>query len=190
MVPRHRLRRRRLRAILLPVDYGGASDPVFGPAGLIAFTGDRDRPGDHQSRVWTVDHSGKRLASVGVGAEPDWSPSGALAFSSPRGLFVRYQAGSRPLRIRRTGTSPAWSPDGSRIAFSDRGDIVVTSAGGVVLRRLTSGKPQDGDPVWSPDGRQVAFVRKCEGEFDQIERVSAGGGPRYRSSASRRSTMC
>jgi len=166
----------RLRAVHVPLTSFELSDAVLGPAGRIAFAGQRYGRGPRSSRVWTVDRSGKGLELVGAGTAPGWSSRGALAFSSPRGLFVRQQTGSRPLRVRRTGASPAWSPDGSRIAFSDGGDIVVMLPTGIALRRLTSGSSRDRDPVWSPDGREIAFVRQRVGKRDRLERVPASGG--------------
>ena len=127
---------------------GGSGDPR--PDLLLVST----RDGDYA--IYALDADGSRQERLSE-AEVD--------ASSARGLFFQ--------------TDPAWSPDGRSIAFASKRagsfDIYVMGADGTGVRRLTSGREDDGHPAWSPDGRRIGFDRGESGDHYVVSRDGRGG---------------
>ena len=104
----------------------GVSDAVWSSRGALAVV---------QAGRVSIGKPG-RLRSIGVGADPSWSPGGTrLVISRGGWLTVISQEGHSVRRLVRGG-APAWSPDGGSIAFigPDHRLSVVSVAGDRVRR--------------------------------------------------------
>jgi eukaryotic-like serine/threonine-protein kinase len=95
-------------------------------------------------RFGWYDHSGKRLADVGV---PGTYRQAALSPDGKRAVLERLDAA--------TNNYDLW--------------LLELSSG--IMSRLTSDPAEDSDPVWSPDSRQVAFSSLRKGHLDIYRRV-------------------
>lgn len=154
--------------------------PAWSPDGSqIAFTRAAPSAGSENPRagIYVVSpEGGEPRKLTDDGTEPDWSPDGALAFTSYRDGFGRtcfHECGTsgeiyvldvesgtatRLTESEANDGSPAWSPDGSLIAFaSDRSDpqeheneIYVMTAAGDDVRRITQNTVWDLEPAWRP----------------------------------------
>jgi Tol biopolymer transport system component len=143
------------------------ASPAWSPNGQrVAFV-----RGD--SRIYTVRaRGGGRRLLVG-GHDPDWSPTGALAFTA--GTFG---SGDAPIRVREpgghirrlgvVGRGASWAPTGDRLAFSAYSDtpsrtsgLYVINADGTGLRKIWHSDEGEvpAAATWSPDGRSIAFIK-------------------------------
>lgn len=132
---------------------------------MIAFSSDRDSPGNQDIFVMMADGSQPRnLTNNPTSWDyiPDWSLDGSkIAFTSePDGNFEIYVMdadGKNPVRLTRNPASdgtPGWSPDGAKIAFYSGRDgnweIYVMDADGGNPINLTKNPADDIVAAWSP----------------------------------------
>ncbi len=100
---------------------GAASDAVWSAAGRLAVV--------RRGVIWAGRPG--RLASIGRGSEPSWSPNGATIAAVHGGWVVIIRLGDHHVRRLVPGTAPAFSPDGRWIAYvaPDRRLMIVRAAG-------------------------------------------------------------
>lgn len=130
--------------------------------------------------------AGKRwwLAVCGARVRPDWSSTGALAFTqSPEVIGLLDQSGL-VRRLTATGVDPSWAPAGDRLAFTGAYDAASggfalwsINADGTGLRKLWEGRTgvEPMSPTWSPDGRWIAFIRSNNGYGQSVWVVRPSG---------------
>ena len=150
--------------------------------------------------VVNADGSGQRnlTHSVGIYADPTWSPDGQkIAFLRDGEIYVMNADGSGQRRLTRneaTDSDQSWSPDGTKIAFrravapfrcGPRGcgpaksDIFVMNADGSGERNLTRNDPSYAmDADWSPDGRRIVFRTTRHGKWELYVMNADGSGQR------------
>lgn len=134
--------------------------------------------------IYTVRASGGGLRSVARGYDPDWSSTGALAFTqSPEVIGLLDQSGL-VRRLTATGVDPSWAPAGDRLAFTGAYDAASggfalwsINADGTGLRKLWEGRTgvEPMSPTWSPDGRWIAFIRSNNGYGQSVWVVRPSG---------------
>jgi Tol biopolymer transport system component len=162
--------------------------------------------GGRRFEVEVLAMDGRRMARLGGGGPPAWSPDGRqLAFverregaSQQAGVVVAGSAGGGRRSVASDGAAavrqaPSWSPDGRRIAFvSSHGrrspahpvgnlDVSVVQARGGAERRLTRSPADEDEPRWSPDGHEIIF--RSRDDFNaavSLWAVSADGTARRR----------
>jgi Tol biopolymer transport system component len=118
----------------------------------------------------TVQAGQAATAAFHVTCDPDFRPSGAIAFAAAAAvgaqsaIWVANADGSDRIRItdgRSYDTHPTWSPDGTCLAFtrlSEGGsDIYVVNTDGSNLQRRTV-TGQAYTPAWSPDGTKIVYT--------------------------------
>jgi Tol biopolymer transport system component len=177
-------------------------DPAWSPDGTrIAFGCDRG--------ICTMNPDGSDVreltdpASPAFDEDPDWGPSGGIAFTRnyfddrrPRDIVVVGEEGGQQVTITSHDSddlAPSWSPDGRSIAFiraqggpSDAPpggwDLwTMAATGGAAEMLVDSGGPAR--PDWSPDGRTIIFdeaaalwtVPASGGEPSKLPVVSGNG---------------
>lgn len=180
-----------------------AEGPVWAPDGkrvLVASSSDTRTPED----LYVIDPvtGGSTRLTKGGAASPDWSPTGAIAFSrrtnrvrpgSSRAradIFTIRQGARRARRLTFDGLagSPRWSPHGRQIAYlqgrirngKKTFAIYMMTADGARKGRVVGAWAE---PTWAPDGRWIAYVSKSS-----IYRVRPDGSDRERLYALRRGT--
>lgn len=124
---------------------------------------------DEQGRPVVVGLNG-RIQRVPDPAVSTWSPTGALAGASSRGVIVG-RPGGRGRVVSRLPSlyncdprvdALAWV-DGRRLVHAYGGggqndaDLWLAAADGRYVRRLTAARTWDARPAWSPDGRTIAY---------------------------------
>ena len=157
------------------------SDLLFSPSGnIVGFVrggganqaGEIPNPSSDPAgagqEVWTADVRTGRVARIGAGSTPIFSPSGdQVQYLREGHLWTAPILGgkeSRMFEIRgAVSGAPQWSPDGSQLAFaSSRGDhsfIVVFDKQASRFKFLSPSVDRDINPRWSPDGKHIAFIR-------------------------------
>ncbi len=99
-----------------------------------------------------------------------WSPTGALAGASARGIVVEQPGGKARVVARLPSLyncdarieALGWV-DGRRLVHSYGGggqndaDLWLASADGRFVRRVTTTRAWEASPAWSPDGRTIAY---------------------------------
>lgn len=97
-----------------------------------------------------------RVARLGAGTEPQWSPDGrrlavSVYHSLNFSLIVVMDADGRNAKTLGAGWSPSWSPDGTALVYTTRAGLVVERADGTGVRRqITRTGRLDGhfSPSW------------------------------------------
>lgn len=156
--------------------------PGFSPNGRrIVF----QRIRDGRSGVYVMRADGTGVNRLTSGAEPSFSPDGALVvFTREMGpndypkVYLMDPDGSDVTLVTSpndavASRSPSFSPDGQRIVFgrSELGDfdgdgIFAIDRDGSDLDQITSPpEGEDREPSFSPDGSRIAFVRQRCSEF-------------------------
>ena len=157
---------------------------------MIAFSSDRDSPGDQDIFVMMADGSQPRNLTnnrTSSDSNPSWSPDGTkIAFESHHDdssdVYVIHADGKNLIQLTRTPESdgqPSWSPDGRKIAFTSRRDgnffgpffvpdyeVFVMDADGDNVVRRTRSAESDIAPSWSPDGTKIAFESQRDLDYE------------------------
>lgn len=171
-------------------EWGGSWSP---DGSKIAFTGERDDPGNNDIYVMDADGSNVTRLTTDPAYEdyPDWSPDGSkITFDSGRAgdyeTWIMDADGSNQQKlINGTNSSwgAVWSPDGTKIAFtSDRlsdSDIFTMNSDGSNVQRLTIGSNVS-YPKWSPDGTKLTYYSDAAGGNTDIYVMNADGSNNIR----------
>jgi hypothetical protein len=122
----------------------GASQPAFGPTGLLTAVS--------AGRVEQFSSDGLRRTVSGTGVSDAVSNIRGTLATVQRGS-VLIQSGSVLERVGR-GSSPSWAPGGLRLAYVDHGWIKIFNLRRRAAYRLIRGT----SPAWAPDGHAIAFI--------------------------------
>jgi hypothetical protein len=151
------------------------------PPALLAF----ERDGD----IYVIKSNGigavRLTTEPGWDADPAWSTTGRIAFSSARDehaqVYVMNEDGTGQVRVTTSDAAnyaPSWSPNGEKIVFqSDRdgnSEIYVANADGSGLTRLTTNDAIDNHPAWSSTGK-IAFVSTRDHASGEIYVMNVDG---------------
>ena len=124
-------------------------------------------PAGAEQTVWSILWSGGEPRKIDVGASPQVSAKGVVAYVRDGQIWMApLNSAEKPKQIivRGQNHSEEWSPDGSQLVFvSTRGDhsfIGIYDAGNRTIRFVAASVDTDSDPVWSLDGKRIAFVRR------------------------------
>jgi Tol biopolymer transport system component len=152
--------------------------PSGGRISYLRRAADRDSGYD----LWEVRPDGsheRRLAHVGWGGQPIWSPDGRMFATSGPGTLTVHVPRRRPRRVvfrddNGGASGVTWSPDSRRLAFVD-GSFPRCGDRYCPVTRLHTVRPDGRDlktlletrdvreepwsPSWSPDGRVIAYCR-------------------------------
>jgi Tol biopolymer transport system component len=119
-----------------------------------------------RSAIYVIGADGRGLRQLHRGADPAWSPDGALiAFTTARGIeVIRPDGNGHRLvhRVRSYAFDPDFSPDGRRLVYRDMPGRIHTlelAAGrDRALPRIHGGHVMD--VRWTPDGTRIAYLHQ------------------------------
>jgi dipeptidyl aminopeptidase/acylaminoacyl peptidase len=124
-------------------------------------------PAGAEQTVWSISWSGGEPKRIDVGASPQISSKGRVAYIRDGQIWIAPLDGAekpKQLIVRGQNHSEEWSPDGSQLVFvSTRGDhsfIGIYDVVNKTIRFVAPSVDTDSDPVWSLDGKRIAFVRR------------------------------
>jgi WD40 repeat protein len=164
--------------------FGAAASPAFEPSGTVisfiegrsvqldGIDGLRQRrppPGLADDAVWAA--TGRlavvrkawiwagtpgRLARLGAGTEPSWSPDGSQVAAASGGWIVLFRVSNHRVRRLVRGSAPAFSPDGRWIAyFGANNRLMVIRAAGRRARPVAVGRVRGLSVDWQPEPTQA-----------------------------------
>jgi Tol biopolymer transport system component len=145
-------------------------EPAWSVNGEIAFMREGSVRGE-PSDIYVIRPDGSHLRRIGVGFDPEWSPSGRKLIYASNGcgyscLYTIRRDGRGKRRLGRgiSGSEPDFSPDGKQVVFSPGllDQIIVMRSGGRGRRVLfqAAGDFVATDPDWQslrgrPDRRRT-----------------------------------
>jgi Tol biopolymer transport system component len=131
------------------------------------------------NQIYTVGARGGGLRLLLSGRDPDWSPTGALAFRRNDKIHIREPDG-RVRTLVHCCWDPNWAPTGDRLVFVapflGLYTINADGTGGTRIEYAYGRSPRA--PVWSPDGRWIAFIGQSPNRFyypSTVYRATATG---------------
>jgi dipeptidyl aminopeptidase/acylaminoacyl peptidase len=131
------------------------------------FPNPTSNPGGAEQTVWSIAWSGGEPRRIDIGASPQVSAKGAVAYVRDGQIWITSLDGAekpKQIIVRGQNHSQEWSPDGAQLVFvstrNDHSFIGVFDAANKSIRFLAASVDTDTDPVWSLDGKRIAFVRR------------------------------